>query len=74
MKDAYIDSLEEENAILRRKQKAVFDTIAEFRSRAKKELNFANKNGTEYHDSILALGRMKAYEDGAGYLENILKG
>ena len=67
------DALEMENEILRRKQKKVFDAIAEFRKRAKVEREWAEKYNTLCHDAILALGRMKAYEDAAEYLENILK-
>lgn len=62
-----------ENEILRRKQKAVFDAIAEFRKRAKTEREWAEKHDTLYHDCILAYGRATAYDVAAEYLEEILK-
>lgn len=62
-----------ENEILRRKQKAVFEAVSEFRKRAKAEREWAERSDTLYHDCILAYGRATAYDVAAEYLENILK-
>ncbi len=62
-----------ENEILRRKQKAIFDAVAELKKRAKAAKEIADGRHTAPHDSIMAYGQALAYADGANYLENILK-